>query len=58
MAQGNARPLEMNDLWHIEKEDRMSPLSQKFQAVYKEEAARAAARCVSYWGVLSGLVGW
>lgn len=44
MAQGNKRPLEMNDLWHIEKPDKMSPLSQRFQAVYREEAAKAVAR--------------
>lgn len=46
MARGNERPLEMEDLWHVEKEDRMAPLSQKFQELYAEEAAKAVARCV------------
>lgn len=44
MAQGNKRPLEMADLWHIERPDKMSPLSERFQALYAEEAAKAVAR--------------
>jgi hypothetical protein len=44
MAQGNKRPLEMNDLWRVDRPDKMSPLTEKFQAVYAEEAAKAAAR--------------
>ena len=48
MEQGNARPLEMQDLWHVEKGDRMAPLSANFQRLYGEEAARATARCVFF----------
>ncbi|TFJ81540.1 hypothetical protein NSK_006792 [Nannochloropsis salina CCMP1776] len=46
MARGNAQPLEMEDLWHVAEEDKMSKLSQEFQAVYAAEAEKADGRGV------------